>query len=1024
VCYQNHFLQAGMQPYGRKTYNTIFRQSADVMSGILYRQVARLREYIKTHRLSAFRGVLSVSIDGCYLVRGHHSDYMTTLVICKNIHCPIAIAHTSRVAKHDQDWFMYKHLGTATGAEAFATDIVVTELVNCGIIPDKVVLDGDDDNHNVVQLSWPDAETVYCFNHWCKAGKKLLEAGFSSKQAVDGYLCMCHGRNHIRAGPTPCCCATAMHAHHAYSMMFGAASIAGDDHEKFAAVVSQFPAHLAGSHDSCSFHAKMRCGGSCDPPCPTRECDCGACPDDGPRECFGNTRPIDPLPTCKSPKPWKSSLHSICCDKDNHLVKQWAEKSVKHQKFLIIKGFGKMDTCENEHYNKGIADARAKGQVCSPAPYRCLTEKGILESMQHHYVRVMQKIHNVASDVIQDDWLYLVEFYREMGCPLPARAIRHMKDVVLERMKNSDALKTDISKVKRSKGKHKRKLANESRKAHDLGMTYRSNQQFNKDTPQPCVRINASSGILVVFDLETAGWGRYHDTVMQLSARVLRYETTDAGVVFTELHHDFNNFSRVLKINQSLPAALGHNQALEDKVRAVAQSETAVMHEFARFLGDGVTPSRRADEDCWLVAHNGTSCDAQVIEMAFQRSSIDSVKLFKDVGIKGLIDTITVSRTLPWYSYTTPTVDPPPTEAARASVSSPVRTTARAEFSSPVITSPSGVADALTPRNVNTDDSCTDAEPAPTVIKFSGFKQVAERRAKQRSEYLAKRGGAVTVEDGGEEEHVIRESHAMGFVYNRLTGKPAIGAHDSSVDVSMLAEFVQHPFVWSRIGGRVWGVPWVDLKQRTDVVHGKHLQKTRGWRLENCPACIHGAMKPNATNKGVNRSVYTDGWKVVFTCVIQPKDAGGSYPEGAWWCPDVEMPTAEGFVEATARHRQPRSAAAQDKGEPGACKCKTKCARKPCPCKAAKVVCTTSCAHCLPGSQQCPPRPMCANHGGSATAPSSMAKVQPQGGDGAPVATQARKRGSPSGYKRKPVSSDDDDSPDSDEYSEYSDSSA
>jgi hypothetical protein len=196
----------------------------------------------------------------------------------------------------------------------------------------------------------------------------------------------------------------------------------------FAAVLKQFHEHLQGNHERCTFHSKYECDpAKCDqpnPPCDSRGCDCGLCPADGPRRCFGNAAVKDPA--CKSTKPWKSTLPPITCPRDVEVMKHEIDGIIQSAHELIVEAVGKVDTCYNERVNKIISDARAKGQRPSAHLYAALTNVGLLRANQTYYVLLMREkdFGNRDDNRIEDEWLWEYHVHRDCATPLTRQALR------------------------------------------------------------------------------------------------------------------------------------------------------------------------------------------------------------------------------------------------------------------------------------------------------------------------------------------------------------------------------------------------------------------------------------------------------------------------------------------------------------------------------------------------------------------------------------------------------------------------
>jgi len=367
-------------------------------------------------------------------------------------------------------------------------------------------------------------------------------------------------------------------------------------------------------------------------------------------------------------------------------------------------------------------------------------------------------------------------------------------------------------------------------------------------------------GALLVVDVETQGFGPYHDRVMQLAARCVTFRITAAGD--WEFHDvaSFVDYSQTVAISHNLPQAVTRHVDREALRRA--KPEVQMMQAWVDFLR-GCHADLPADFPTYMVAHNGLVTDAPAIHRALHRAGIRSSDLFTELNLVGLVDTLQLSRSrVPWREWTAP-----------RPATGPERT----------------------------------AEPLAPVAP---------------------------IPDGDATAPDLKLLHSQGSVHERLFGCTFAGAHDAEHDVSALCDIVRHKLFWTQVVGKEAAVPWGWIASRADHLYSKHLITTRGWRVEACPACVHGPMKPRATEDALS-AAFTDGWRVDFVCVARDAECG------------VEaQSTFPGWVAlADGRTREPSGIF----GSPGACTCNATCKRG-CPCKSAQQTCT---AACHPKNRKC-----------------------------------------------------------------------
>jgi hypothetical protein len=249
---------------------------------------------------------------------------------------------------------------------------------------DFLVLDGDSSCKNTIEKVVPGVKSVACFNHYTKALYKRLSAKFKLSQRVVKKavkatkttpavaavvdICRCKG-THKWTGKH-CGCANDKTAKHIQSLVFAAGVKAGKDAAVFKRLVDEILLHMRGDHSTCTFHSKLQC--NCSAKCLSRRCDCGECPPERSRTCFGE--PAEP--TCTG-IPWASSVSSVTCDYHYSIIKEELEGIIRTADSVIVEALGhKVDTCHNEGLHKFMLDARNKGLNMSPGWYAAMTNIG------------------------------------------------------------------------------------------------------------------------------------------------------------------------------------------------------------------------------------------------------------------------------------------------------------------------------------------------------------------------------------------------------------------------------------------------------------------------------------------------------------------------------------------------------------------------------------------------------------------------------------------------------------------------
>ena len=667
VRYARYMALSKLTPYCRTTYNAAIAVMERLVAAYMAFQMRQLLSYIKQEKERNPHAVfkLVVKVDGCYLNRGHHSDYMTVTMFAEfgDVKGVVGVVHIARFMKEGQRYFVHKFEGSATGAEAFATEIIVEMLRAAGVWPDVVVLDGDSALWTEFQATFGSSCLVApCFNHVLKATKKWMKENFAKKSfenAGEDIDCTCARQHHRWSGPSPCGCASAEYADHLYGLVFGMASIAKDNVALFKSLLRQLPDHFAGVHTNCGFHAQRECCGDktvCSSvPCDVRTCDasCGQCAPGQRRRCFGNAGWHEP--TCTGIE-YTSRRRPVTCPMHAAVIAEAVNRLVEKADEMIVPGIGKVDTCVVEYINSVIAKARAKGAHPSSQVYQLMSTIGILRANQPHFIRSMRVIEggSVLDRTIKREWLWEPAVFDGMACPLPKSAVDKLTQQAEKSLKQLAARDTDIEKVHRTEMKAARARANRQRLENDTGKQYRSQQQLDKLTRPNCLVV--ATGFLIILDLEFPGWGRYTDQISELCVLIIKYTTTADGVTTFVVVASFVGESRLQPLNPRVYRDMGAPTDTARRVIDTSMTEETLMQQFVAFLQRTLRGLTSNTMPAYFVAHNGFACDAPFVHMAMQRAGLNSEHIFSELHIDGLIDTLGVSKRLPWATYTPPVV--------------------------------------------------------------------------------------------------------------------------------------------------------------------------------------------------------------------------------------------------------------------------------------------------------------------------------------------------------------------------------
>jgi uncharacterized protein YprB with RNaseH-like and TPR domain len=815
ACYQQ-FMKASMkEAMGDDHYRSIMAELNDMTTAVLQNQFKVAIDAIKSGR---YANCVVISCDGTYLTRGHSSPYTTVDAICKNNHCLVSVVHLAKSTKEKRG-LMVHWPGTAKASEAFGVEVLFKDLRARDVPVHFVVIDGDSSCQNAVAMIYAGATIIICTNHRIKAVIKALIADFSKRRLPAAKItdsnkhksvCTCEGHSHSWA-TNPCGCAHLAHAKALQSMFHACACAAGTSPAVFRDRLSELPAHMQGNHSACTFHAKNKCSGRCEPKCPTRKCDCHDC-EEGKRECWGT--PLEPQ--CDDGGcAWSSKLASVTCPFHLGLIENAVEQMKKDADAMIISGagLGKLDSNENEKTHAVMHLSCMKGLHVGDDFYAATANIGLLKSNQVHFANLQLQLTNTTE--LQPEWCWRVELYRRMGIGISAATQAQWLSDLNARRKVSAFMKTAVSKFRRMKAKQKTIWAEAQRKQWDGGRTY------GRDAVQAIAascgstyatgKVHYDSGTLVFVDIETAGYGVYDDTVMELACVVVAYSDDASGkVAFRDLG-EFRELSYTGAVNSK---AKGHDHLSIGELRG-AQSECDLMHNWIAFLHRTCPVGQQA----YIVAHNGKVFDLPHLCRALNRAELDPVGTLREVGVVGVVDTLLVSKHIVRWA---------------------------------LITTALGTAGFV----AHSENS----------VFVETLHQIPVQRRAQTATVTAVE---LTDDDVGDFDTICIEEpcdsdvrHSQGMIYEQLFNEKLTDAHSALVDTKALVRIVKDMRFWECIRGIQVAIHLSWMVEYSVTLYGDHLHQVRGWRLEHYEQCDHGPMLPRV----IQCASFEDGFKVVFHC--------------------------------------------------------------------------------------------------------------------------------------------------------------
>jgi hypothetical protein len=925
----------------------------------------------------------AVSVDGFYGSRNMKSEHSSVIVLSLSNQCMIAVGHMSLRAK-EASGLTIPWKGTAKSSEAHLIRILLLHLVRTGFKLTWLVKDGDAGASALLSSTLPQLVHVDCFLHYLKNFYKRLAAGFKRKEVLKPLgqpsdVCICRGKPHASGCP----CASDVHAAHLYNLVFLAAILAKKDPAKFANIVRVIKLHVVGDHSQCErvgLHASKLCSKRHEPTCARRRCACASAPEPcgtetgkGPSKCFGS--PMEP--TCEDAVAYETtSVSPLKCPYDVGIVNKELDKvsDDAHDLMLATLNAGTVSTAANENRNSIVAQHRMKGVNQGATAYSVTTGIGCLYGNQVPYVKMRTKAHAI------EDCIWQFRLAKRLHVNLTEQYKLAIIRDVEEKVKKSSFMTSYEGRLYTIQREKEEVLRHRARKKEDHGVTYASMATVPvKDVDLRHLRVEPHGVCLLVFDCETAGFSLYNDTLMEISVKPVRItrkcDSTMLALVTAALSEDSydesetalardtdQNFDFEMMDGFSARSCVhafatrggkpvpGHSHLnlcdmkLEQTEKQLAEALVAYLQVLRDELGPAVPMV--------LVAHNGIVFDGNLLHQCFGRSGIDSRSLFEDVGVRGLMDTLPVSKKIDWAAFKTSNSTRKP--ALQTYAPPPQRTNFASAFG-----------EALRFIDTSTKPSKEDVEeehqarrmlPTQTAQREDGSLPEAVDGTTPddpESEGDAADEGVGTVLKGRPAETKQRGqklSHSLSEVYSRLFDRD-FDAHIASEDVSALIDVLEHPlFTASTIDQEVVSI-WRSLAARYDELLRQHDADVLGWSLQNCPQCEHGAMLPTlqrrtdasdaapAAASGAATgsdliSAIERRWLVRLNC-----RAGTS--TGA--CTTQHRGVREGYApfrEPSLKSGGGRAASKVNIVVPAdACACKSKCKTNACPCVAAKRKC-------------------------------------------------------------------------------------
>ena len=937
----------------------------------------------------------AASGDGRYGSRNMRSEHMTAFVLSTYNDCMLAFGHMSLRAKVARG-LTSPWAGTAKSAEAHLLRVLLISLVLANFTLKYFVKDADAGATALISASLPDVMLIDCFLHYIKNLYKRLVAAFKKREASKttgkaSDTCDCKGpRNH----PPGCGCAFETHASHIYNLVFICAIIADKQAERFATLLSVLKRHLQGDHSECSnngLHAKMVCGEKHDPVCPRRYCTCELpVTDDGavlpkvlcgtqvkggklPALCYGVPAEAICPDGCNAVPYSSKSVLPITCPYHWGVIEKELDKIIEDAPYLMVGvlQLGTVHTGKAENANSTIAQHCVKGVNQGDESYAVKSTMGGLHANQLAYTRM-----STSNGKGLDDCIWQFKVANVLGIGLTETSREEHRQRLRKRLKASDYHKTQAGRLHIIRREQTSKRVNQARTKHSGGVVYQAAATI--PIPEVVYRTLRLTVCALFFDCELAGFGKHSDTLMEISIvpvlirRAADYNTRERVIASLESEDEdcdvlddaiapgyefvrqagFSQRSQVHAFAQRDGKEVpGHAHLSLDAMKR-EQTEATLAENMVSFLQD---LREELNEDhgsvsIVLVAHNGNTFDGDILHSCLRRHGVDSRELFRQLDIRGMVDTLPVSKKLNWAEFK-------PTKAC---------TRSRMEtFDLPAMDRdlPFAYQDALQFINVvgapskqevaaeqleRESETLPDTESTPAAPEAAHEAVIDDDAA---GDVDASDEGIGTIVKGRPTEIVKSKknvSHALSDVYARVFGH-TFSAHIASEDVTALIEIVQHPLFWNAMVNQEVLSSWKNMADHYEALHTQHEVDVLGWTLQHCPSCEHGSRVPHLAEKSdtTEAAKSTEAaselaasiearWQINLSCRMRVCDTIKGHGIRPGYAPH-KQPSLPGATKKTAK----KEVIVPE----GACACQAMCATTACPCKAASRPCDP--AHCV-----------------------------------------------------------------------------
>jgi hypothetical protein len=716
---------------------------------------------------------------------------------------------------------------------------------------------------------------------------------------------------------------------------------------------------------------------------------CGTEKDGEKAKCYGKPKEA----TCASAKPYQSTkVPAINCSFHLARTVEQIDKLIEDAPSLMLSSLnlGVMHTNALELANSVVNKSRMKGVNQGAESYGVLTTIGLLNANQLPYARMLLRQGRPLRDCI---WEF--EVAAELNIALTEECQQKLIKSLQKRLAASDKAKTQEGRLEEIREQHKSAMKRHARGQHDGGLKGYAQADLTAIATVRIIKLQANVCI-VYFDIETAGFGMHQDTLMELYMSAVRVTSQhdDARPLFVALEaasgrtsvaetaidsdsdvndsdedadgkpvqakgYDFKAMgtfhqrSRVFAFAKRNGVDVPGHSHLDLEQMMKEQTEAglivllvAFLKEIREKLGPGVP--------IVLAAHNGRAFDGYILHKSLQRHGVSSTELFAELDIQGIVDTLAISRRLPWSDFKSET-------ATRK-----IRT-----YPLPAIDSklPYMYEDALRFVNVRgfkTSSSKTTKEEAVRAEREQCQRELdggspdatsatdhseSDSHSDEDSDASSDKDEAIGVLVASRPIEALPQQpekklqHTVLAIYQRLFNR-TLNAHEALEDATAVEEIAQHPFFWANMVNNDVVDRWSHLTAHYDELHRQHEANVLGWTQEHCPVCEHGTKIPHlmassaAASDALAEGAAVANWKVTLACRVN-----GSMPACATSTAGVRPGytlTREPKMTGASTSGRARKAKAPVVIPEGGCACNSKCATSRCPCVAAGRTCNTA----------------------------------------------------------------------------------